>query len=318
MFEKRAMSDSQTRFARYSWWTLWLTVAVILWGTVVRATGSGAGCGSHWPLCNGAVVPLAPGPKTIIEFGHRLTSGLDLLLVVFLVWGGRRVWPAGHRVRRAAWASLIVMVGEALLGAGLVLLEYVADNAEIARGWWVGAHLLNTYLLLAMLTLTAHFASGGRSFVLRGPRAGMLGAVLGMVVLLGVSGALTALGDTLFPVPDLAAGKALTFSPDAHIFVRLRVWHPVLAVMTGVFLLTTAWQVSMQASSPRVPRLGVQLAGLFLAQIAVGVANVGLLAPVWLQVIHLLFADGIWIVLLLLAAEALAERGPDEAAAVQA
>ncbi|MFP6665522.1 MAG: COX15/CtaA family protein [Deltaproteobacteria bacterium] len=304
------MSDLQTRFARYAWWTLGLTVLVILWGTVVRATGSGAGCGSHWPLCNGVVVPLAPSAKTIIEFGHRVTSGADLLLVAFLLWTARRAWPARHRVRRAAWASLVLILIEALLGAGLVLLEYVADNAEIARGWWVGAHLLNTYLLLAALTYTAHFASGGRAFILRGRRAGMFAAVLAMVALLGMSGALTALGDTLFPVADLAAGTALTFSPDAHIFVRLRVWHPVLAVVAGVFLLAATWQTSMDAQNPRVSRLSVQLAGLFLAQMAIGVANVGLLAPVWLQVVHLLFADGIWIVLLLLAAEALADESP--------
>ncbi|MEO2168940.1 MAG: COX15/CtaA family protein, partial [bacterium] len=270
------MTDLQTRFARYAWWTLWLTILVILWGTVVRATGSGAGCGSHWPLCNGVVVPLAPAAKTLIEFGHRLTSGVDLLLVVVLVWGARRAWPAGHRVRSAAWASLVLILIEALLGAGLVLLEYVADNAEIARGWWVGAHLLNTYLLLAVLTFTAHFASGGRAFAVRGSRAAMLAGVLGMMALLGISGALTALGDTLFPVADLAAAKALTFSPDAHIFVRLRVWHPVLAVVAGVILLATVWQVAVQAQNARVSRLSVQLSGLFLTQIAIGVANVGL------------------------------------------
>ena len=247
------MTTRQQAFARYTWWTLWATVAVILWGTVVRATGSGAGCGSHWPLCNGEVVPLAPAWETVIEFGHRLTSGMALVLVVVLVVLARRAWPAGHRVRSAAWWSLGVMIGEALLGAGLVVLEYVADNAELARGWWVGGHLLNTYLLLAVLTVTAHFADGGAPASWRCRRGVVLGLLLGLFGVLGMSGALTALGDTLFPARDLAEGTALTFSPDSHLFVRLRVWHPVLAVLAGAFSRQSSGRSLWMTRIPRSP-----------------------------------------------------------------
>ena len=307
---ERMLTAPQARFARYSWGTLWATVLVILWGAVVRATGSGAGCGSHWPLCNGEIVPLSPGWSTLIEFGHRATSGIDLLLVVGLVWGARRVHPAGSQVRAAAMASLIVMILEALLGAGLVLLEYVADNQELARGWWVGGHLLNTYLLLLVMTWTAYLASGGRPFTFRSWLGLRLALVLLWVAALGMTGALTALGDTLFPAEDLATGTAMTFSPDSHLFVRLRVWHPIMAVLTGVVLLATIWPTSLRVQAEPVSRLALYLLALFFGQMALGLLNLWLLAPVWLQVIHLLMADLIWIVLILFAAESLSRTRP--------
>jgi heme A synthase len=300
------LAPAQQRFARYAWGTLWATVLVILWGAVVRATGSGAGCGSHWPLCNGEVVPLSPGWGTLIEFGHRATSGVDLLLVVGLVWGARRTYAAGAPVRTAAWASLVVILLEALLGAGLVLLEYVADNKEVARGWWVGGHLLNTYVLLLVLTWTAYLAGGGPSFSFRSRLGLRLGFVLFWVAGLGMTGALTALGDTLFPATDLASGTAMTFSPESHLFVRLRVWHPIMALGTGVLLLATIWPTSLTVNTARASRLAGYLLALFFGQMALGLMNLWLLAPVWLQVIHLLMADLIWIVLILFSAESLA------------
>ncbi|MFN8454080.1 MAG: COX15/CtaA family protein [Anaerolineae bacterium] len=72
------------RFAKYVWTVLAYNLAVILWGAFVRASGSGAGCGSHWPLCNGEVIPRTPQMETLVEFTHRLTSGLALLLVIGL------------------------------------------------------------------------------------------------------------------------------------------------------------------------------------------------------------------------------------------
>ena len=89
-------------FIRFAWITLAVTIVVIVWGAVVRTTGSGAGCGSHWPLCNGGVVPLAPTTATIIEFTHRLTSGVAMILALVLALWARRLFPVGQRARR--WA----------------------------------------------------------------------------------------------------------------------------------------------------------------------------------------------------------------------
>ncbi|HYX26188.1 MAG TPA: COX15/CtaA family protein, partial [Thermoanaerobaculia bacterium] len=197
------------RFARYAWITLCCNVAVILWGTIVRATGSGAGCGSHWPLCNGVMVPRAPKIATIIEFSHRLTSGLALLLVVGLAVWAFRARPRGHGARKAALFSLGFMLSEAAVGAGLVLFKLVADNESMARAMFMATHLVNTFLLLGALALTAHFAGGGAPFQVRGHRGqGALGGGI-VLTLLGilvssVSGAVAALGDTLFPATSLA------------------------------------------------------------------------------------------------------------------
>jgi len=72
---------------RFAWGVLAYFIAVILWGTLVRATGSGAGCGNHWPLCNGVVIQHSASVNTMIEFTHRLTSGLSFFAVVgLLAW----------------------------------------------------------------------------------------------------------------------------------------------------------------------------------------------------------------------------------------
>jgi heme A synthase len=302
----------RSRYAAFAWGVLGFTLLVILWGAFVRATGSGAGCGNHWPLCNGEVVPRAPALQTMIEFGHRLTSGLALVLVAALVAGAWRTFPPGHPVRRGAAASGLFLVSEALIGAGLVLLEHVASDASLARAYWVGGHLVNTFLLVAALTLTAWWASGGAAVRWRGHGgvAAVLATALAGVLLLGVSGAITALGDTLFPVATLAVGKALTFSDGAHVFVRLRIWHPVMAVVVGAWIAATA-VLAARERPPAAQRLAVALVGLYAAQLALGLLNVALLAPVALQVAHLLLSDLIWIALVLLAASALAEPAVD-------
>jgi heme A synthase len=294
------------RYATFAWATLAANLGVILWGAFVRATGSGAGCGSHWPLCNGEVVPRSPSMETLIELGHRLTSGVALLLVVALVVGAWRRFPPGHLVRRAAVASGVLIVLEALIGAGLVLLELVADDVSTARAWWMAGHLLNTFLLVGALTLTAWWASSGERVRVQGAVVVTLAAALLGMLVVGVSGAITALGDTLFPAATFAEGKAQTFSETAHLFVRLRMWHPVLAVIAAVLLAAAAVHAVVHRPAPAVRRAGVALVALVVVQLAVGLVNMWLLAPVPLQLVHLLLADLMWIALVVLSASALA------------
>jgi heme A synthase len=309
------------RFARYAWLTLACNVAVILWGTIVRATGSGAGCGKHWPLCNGEVLPRSPRIETLIEFSHRATSGVALLLVVGLAVWAFRSRPRGHSARKAAVFSLIFMLGEAAVGAALVLFELVAANKSVARAMFMATHLVNTFLLLAALTLTAHFASGGRPFRLRGQ--GLLGggfvlAACGLLVS-GVSGAVAALGDTLFPATSLAHALEQDLSPAAHLLIRLRIFHPVIAVAAAVIVLVISLKLLQTGPAPEAPRFAMWASGLVLLQILAGALNVLLLAPIWLQVVHLLLADLLWISLVLLGASALAvseEKTPVRVAAV--
>lgn len=295
-----------TRYARYAWLVLAYNILVILWGAYVRATGSGAGCGNHWPLCNGVVIPRSPAVETLIEFSHRLSSGLALIAVVALVIGAFRAYPRGHAVRLGASLSMFFMITEALVGAGLVLFGLVAHNTSLARAWVVAVHLVNTFLLLAALTLTAHWASGGARLSLR--RRGMAAIILGVgllgMLVLGASGALTALGDTLFPASSLAEGIRQDFSPSAHFLIRLRLLHPAIAVTVSAYLVIAGWLLRDLG----VRRWSRLLNGLVIVQLVAGVVNVLLLAPVWMQLLHLLLADLVWITVVLLAAEALAQR----------
>jgi cytochrome c oxidase assembly protein subunit 15 len=294
---------SPAAFRRFSLLTLSFVLVVILWGAYVRASGSGAGCGSHWPLCNGQVVPRAPAAATVIEFTHRLTSGLALVLILGQLVLAFRIFPRRHPVRRAAVASAAFILSEALIGAGLVLFEKVAGDKSVARAAWTASHLTNTFALVASVVLTGWFASR-RQRDREPPRALYLGllAGLGGALFVGVSGAIAALGDTLFPVRSFAEGWSQDLSPTAHLFVRLRVLHPLLAVTVGTGLLVVTGTLVLRAQSRGVRATATVAAALVLAQLLAGLVNLALLAPIPMQVLHLLLADLLWIALVRLAA----------------
>jgi heme A synthase len=314
----KSFFQSKRHFTHYAWIVLGYLILVILWGAFVRATGSGAGCGSHWPLCNGVVVPRAPRTETIIEFTHRLSSALSGLLVIALLVWAFRLYPKGHLVRRGAVLSLVFILTEGLLGAGLVLFEWVADNASVARAISMGAHLINTFLLLAAVTLTAWWAGAATRagenpvLYLRGQgRVGwLIAGGLFALVILGVSGAVTALGDTLFPSGSLSEGIAQDFMPTAHFLVRLRIYHPILAVLTGIYLVWAGRAIA--AARPGIGALAFSrlITILVAIQLVAGFVNVLLNVPVWMQLVHLLLADLLWIAAVLLGAAALSRPAP--------
>jgi len=296
-----------SRFARFAWGLLAYDVAVVAWGVYVRATGSGAGCGRHWPLCNGEVVPRAPRVQTLVELSHRLSSGTALVLTaVLLVWA-LLAYPRGHVVRRGASVSMALMVAEALIGAGLVLFELVAHDASMKRALSVCLHLVNTLLLLASTALTAWWASGGARVRLRGQgvAAWAAGVPLAAMFIVGASGVVTALGDTLFPVTSLAAGFAQDLAPGAHLFVRLRALHPLVASMTAAAIIASSSVLRVLRPGRTVRLLSFATSGLVLAQVGAGLLDVALLAPVWMQLVHVVLADAVWISLVLTAASAL-------------
>lgn len=294
-----------TRFAKYAWFVLIFNLGVIMWGAYVRATGSGAGCGSHWPLCNGEVIPRTDQIETLVEFTHRLSSGTAFLLVVgMLIWAWR-IFPKKHRVRSAAIFSMIFMVTEALVGAGLVLFDLVADNTSSARALAISVHLVNTFVLLACISLTAWWASGGNRVIIHWDNADVWLLLLGLsgILILGMSGALTALGDTLFPVNSLQEGIQQDFSSEAHFLVRLRLLHPTIAVVVAVYLIIVIYWINSRVKLRYNRKFGWILISLFVTQLLAGLINVLLLAPVWMQMVHLLLSDLVWISLVLYSAE---------------
>jgi len=310
---------SSRRFQRFSLGVLAYTLGVILWGAFVRATGSGAGCGDHWPVCNGQVVPHAPTVATLIEYTHRLTSGLAMVLAVALCAWAVRTHAKGHPARRATAWALVFMMTEALVGAGIVLLKYVADNASVGRAVWMGVHLVNTFLLVGAQSLVVWFSRGRAPLALRGQ--GLVGMLLGTSVagllLLGVSGAVAALGDTLFPAESLAHGLRQDLSETAHVLVRLRVLHPVLAVGIGALVVLVARWVARLRPSAETRRAAAAIIIIYAAQLCAGLVNLVLLAPVWMQLVHLLLADFVWMALLRLCAAALASDAPRAVAVPQ-
>jgi heme A synthase len=292
---------ASARFVRYAWTVVVVCVAVVLWGAYVRATGSGAGCGEHWPLCNGVAVPRSPSLETLIELTHRITSGLILLMVLGLGGWAFRVFPAGHRVRRAALASVVLILSEALIGAGLVLFGLVADDDSRARAVVLAVHLTNTFLLLGALALTAHWAGRPtRRGAWNGAEAVAGGVALAGCLLVGITGAIAALGDTLYPAGSLA--------PDAPapLLLELRILHPWVALVVGLGLVVRAVALRGRLGSEAAPSAtATAVALLVVVQLGAGLLNVVLLAPVWLQIVHLALADALWIALVLMTATAL-------------
>lgn len=295
-------------YLRYSWSLLVYTVVVILWGAYVRATGAGAGCGNHWPDCNGEVLPRPERIETLIEFTHRASSGLMFVgALVLLIWALRAL-PVGHLSRRFAGIAMGFTIAEVAVGALLVLARLVADDQSTSRAVVLAIHLVNTFMLVASLALTAWFATDGRVARLKGKSrtVGLVALALGGVVLLGVSGAIAALGDTLFPAGSLAEGLRQDMSPTAHFLIQLRILHPMIAVITAIFVSVIVGVVSRRARSSRVKLMSRWVIGLFVLELAAGFVNLVLLAPLWMQMLHLLLADAVWIAMVLFSASALA------------
>ena len=297
---------------RFAWGVVGYNVLVILWGALVRATGSGAGCGNHWPLCNGQVIPLSPRVDTVIEFTHRcMTGGATFAVIGLLVWTFRAT-VKGQAARVMAVASMVLLLNEALLGALLVKLGYVTGNQSVGRVVVLSIHLSNTLLLLAALTMTARMLGTGQMWSelqLRGRNALWAAIGLAATLVVGVSGSLAALGDTLFPASSLRMAMEQDFASGSPWLLRLRGVHPVSAVIAGAFVL---WLVA-QGRRSGAGRLATIVVGLLGFQFALGLGDVLLLAPVWMQIVHLLGADLYWVALVTLAAAVVWPRPVDAA-----
>jgi heme A synthase len=309
--------DTNHRFASYAWLVLAYSILVILWGTVVRATGSGAGCGDHWPLCGGQVFPRAAQVATLIEFAHRLTSGLVVFLVAGLVYFAFRRFPPRHPTRRCAGAALAFTLIEGLLGAALVLFGQVGNNASAFRVLILSLHLVNTFLLLASLALTAQSAGTSyrdQNLTPSSPSPGRglyvaYGSGLVGTLAIAVSGTIAALADSLFHATSLRQAFQWDFSGAANPILRMRIIHPIVAVTVGTFLMILAVHPLLAPAPPGARRIAPYLLVLVVFQFCLGMFNVLWLSPIWIQVLHLLTADLIWITLVLLSATIL--RNPN-------
>jgi heme a synthase len=290
---------------RFAWGVLVYFIIVFLGGTLVRATGAGAGCGDHWPLCNGTVVQHHPRIDTIIEFTHRIMSGLSLFAVIGLLAWTFTGTVRGHLARVAAVAAVIFTLFEAILGALLVKLGLTAQSQSPIRPAYLSLHLSNTLLLLAALTLTAHLLSRRKAFLRENTRlVAPFGAAVAVVVVMvvGVTGSLAALGDTLFPASSLGSALAQDFSATSGWLVRWRWLHPTVALFAGIFLIWLLAHAAQQKAHWNNRRLCALVLLLLAVVYSLGLLDVLLLAPLWVQVAHLLAADTLWASLVVLTA----------------
>jgi heme a synthase len=291
---------------RFAWGVLVFFIATILWGAVVRATGSGAGCGEHWPLCNGTIYQPSPTLHTIIELTHRVSAGAidSVLVLALIVWTWRRT-PAGHLARWAASATILLTVTEGALGAVLVEFGLTATSRSPMRAPIEALHLSNTLLLLAALAMTAHFLSRAVGYRRQDIRiSGGLGTTIGMlaVMIVGVTGSLAALGDTLFPATSLQDSLNQDFSAQSEWLLRWRWTHPTVAALAAIFVIWLLLRASRRDGAWNNRPLSALVVALLAAQYALGIIDVWLLAPVWMQVVHLLGADLLWVALVVLSA----------------
>ncbi len=288
------------RFSRFSWFLLVWTVLVIAFGTVVRATNSGAGCGKFWPLCGEDLIPTFDVFHTIVEFTHRMMSGSLILMVFALTFWGNQLYRQDPTRKRMVWLVLFFVLVESALGAGLVLLGLVEDNSSYLRIMAVSIHLLNTFLLLGVITINAWWSnhqitrptlkSSGRPYV--------IGFIV-FVAVIGATGAVTALADTLFPSSSLAHTIEEQLRPDGHILVYLRIYHPIIAIALGSLMV---WVLAnlIHTEHPVGQRIKLGIILSIGAQFLLGMANIYFLTPLGIQVAHLVLADVIWILCVLL------------------
>lgn len=286
---------SQGKFVKFAVFVLVYNLLVIAWGAFVRLSFSGDGCGSHWPLCNGEVFPTTPTVATLIEFTHRTTSFLALVFVVALLIMAMRTFPRGHGTRVASWLAILFTLVSAAIGALLVLFGWVGKDDSMARAITLAGHLVNTMLLLGALTAAVWYGSGRPSAPVRGAAGWLSGLGSLAVLFVGMSGAVTSLGDTIFPRNSSMQVISEGLSPTGHFLLRLRMWHPFIAVAAGLILFFVALVLADLCERKEVKDSGRLLIGVVVLQLLIGLANVWLKAPAAMAIIHLLIADLLWI-----------------------
>lgn len=295
------------------------TLLVILWGAVVRATGSGAGCGDHWPRCNGEIIPSFKQVSTMIEFTHRAMTGIWLAMIVGTVVLVYRSTPKKSLLRKSATVMSAFAVIECLIGAALVLFKLVGHDTSSNRAAVMAIHHLNTAILLGVVTLMCYWAYGGAKIRLQNQGAAAGGLAIGMVALLAtiVSGAITALGDTLFKAQSSAHALERALTPTAHFLEKLRVAHPIISISTSLFILLFVGQLLVTRKSAHLTKFGRWTMALIGIQVIHGALNVAMKAPVYMQIIHLAIADVLLIAYVLTSAVALSANSAETVSEAQ-
>lgn len=302
-------SLSRTQFTSLALWTVRLSVLVVLWGAFTRLSGSGDGCGESWPLCKGVLFPEFAGMEIAIEFLHRLTSGVVFLLSALVAFFARRIFAPSHLARSCAFAAFVLMITEALLGAILVLYGWVDQSTSYARVVSLGAHLVNTFLLLSAQACTVFFAARERNLSLSrvGAWRGLLALGFVLLAVSGMLGVVAALANMLHPSESLLAGLEADFSQESPLLIRLRIFHPMLSLLAASYLYWFTNFVVSKCAGTSLTRRARLVRNIVLGQLALGLITLLVGGPVLIKLLHLLVADLLVIAYAALGADLLSE-----------
>ncbi|HLO97228.1 MAG TPA: COX15/CtaA family protein, partial [Fimbriimonas sp.] len=279
-----------SEFAKFCWYTLVYTLAVVAWGVFLRASNFGDGCGSNWPFCGDNVDPIKGPVATLVESSHRISTMLLGVLCLIIVFWAYKSFEKGHPARKFAGGFLFMTLFEGWIGRYLVKRDLVTVNDTVERAVWMGVHVLSTFLLLGALVGAALSASKIRPITFK--KQGAVGWLLGFgfigTMLLGVSGAIAAFGHQVDPS---VVGLADRLKPTAFWAHKLAIAHPIGSVSIGLYLMLMSSLVQHLRQDPFVKNASRALIGILIIQGVVGVANILLKAPVALQMAHLVLAD---------------------------
>jgi heme A synthase len=299
-------------FTRFAWIVAGYTLLAIIWGYVLRISKSGDGCGTDWPLCHGAAIPAAPTFPTLVEYTHRLSSGLVLILVAVLAVWAFRAWPRRHPVRFAAGMALCFTITESLFGALLVVFGLVADDASLARVIVRPFHVTNTLLLVAAVVLIPWWATRTpptRLVVTRDLRVLLAGAAA--VAVLAWTGSWTGLANSAFPAASLHHGLTQYLDPE-HFLIYLRLAHPVLAIPAVVLLTWCGLRLRARLDGSDAA-LALGIAATAVVQLILGPVAIVLREALWPRLLHLVVVDATWILIVLLGSTLMAAASAPEA-----
>jgi len=296
-------------FAVFAWAVLAYNIPVILWGAYVRVSFSGDGCGAHWPFCAGQVLPQHMATPMLIEFTHRMMTSVDTIATIALCVWAFRAFPKRHAVRGYVLWSLVFLLMEAFIGARLVQLRHVAHDQSASRAVWFSAHLTNTMLLLGALTMTAWLAQTDTKRVRWENVSRTFATSLFVTIVVSITGAIAALGDTLFPAASLAEGMQQDFAVGSSLLLRLRMFHPALAILGAAYLLWVAAGTLKRQDHAATRTAGIRVMVLIVLQVLAGAVNLSLMAPVPMQLFHLLVADALWIAVVTMVMETSVTQG---------
>ena len=270
--------------------TAGLTTSIlsILAGAIVRATGSGDGCGASWPTCNGRVIPSLETSSEIIEFSHRSISGVLLIVTLLLFVKSKDPdTPLLHK-KLINYLTFFVLL-EAAIGAVIVIYEWVGLNSSLPRIIAVPLHLVNTFALLGFYTLIFYLLRESEN-KLSNFFDKRIKIAFVLFFLTGATGSITALADVLFPSASFVEGFIEDFDSTSEVLTRLRILHPFVSTILSIFLFSESnrfkKEFAIDTSTIKV---------LIIVGVILGVLNVvsNIILP--LSILHLLLADLLWI-----------------------